>query len=88
MYVQNVVLYLNSQGDFIYARVCVWGKLLLIFMQTMLPNVSNDSVVINDARMPFAFCCGIGDVGVHPCHQCMLSTPISVFASLVALHVT
>jgi hypothetical protein len=57
-------------------------------MQTMLPNVSNDSVEINDAHMPFACYCGIGDVGVRPCHQCMLSTSISGFASLVAIHVT
>lgn len=57
-------------------------------MQTMLPNVSNDSLVILKAHMPFACYFGVGDVGVYPCHQYMLSMPINGFASLVALCVT
>lgn len=77
---------MNSQGGFcIY--VCVWERFLLTFMQTMLPNVSNDSVVISEAHMHFACYCGVGNIGVRPCHQYMLLTPINGFASLVALRV-
>lgn len=54
--------------------MCVCERILLTFLQPMLPNFSNDIVVINKVHMPFAYCCGVGDVevcrAINTCYQC------------------